>query len=255
MIEKLFGLKGKTALVTGSSQSLGLVFAKALGEAGARVILNGRDKQKLEAAAEEVRQSGIEAYTACFDITKKEEVVAAIEKIDKEIGTIDILVNNAGIQRRTKLEDFPENDWDDLMATNLKGAFLVTQQVGRRMIEKKAGKIINIGSMQCELGRQNITPYATTKGGIQMFTRGTAVEWAKYNIQCNGIAPGYFITKMTKPLADDKQFSSWLCARTPANRWGLPEELIGALILLASNASSFINGQMIFVDGGILSSM
>ena len=255
MIESLFGLQGKTALITGSSQGLGLMFAKILGSAGARVILNGRDEEKLLGAADELRSSGIETFIAPFDITKKEQVADAVEKIGKDIGDIHILFNNAGVQRRMPLEDFNEKDWDDIMDVNMKGAFLTSQQVVKGMIRNHAGKIVNICSMQSELGRQNITPYAASKGGIRMMTRGMAVEWAKHNIQVNGIGPGYFITKMTKPLADDEKFSSWLCARTPANRWGLPEELAGAVLLLSSEASSFINGQIIYVDGGILAAI
>jgi len=186
-----------------------------------------------------------------FDVTESKQIDAAKEKIQQEHGSIDILVNNAGVQRRHKLEDFPEEEFDEVINTNLKAAFLVSKSFVKQMIEKKSGKIINIGSLMSELGRDTITPYAASKGGIKMLTRGMATEWARYNIQSNAIGPGYFKSEMTKSLYENKEFDEWLCKRTPANRWGNPDELIGTLIYLASSASNFINGQLIFVDGGI----
>jgi gluconate 5-dehydrogenase len=251
----LFDLNGKNALITGSAQGLGLVLARGLGKAGANIIVNARTQEKIDVAVNLLKQEGITAYSSRFDVTCKEQISDAIKDIEDNIGSIDILVNNAGIQRRAPLEDFSESDWHDILETNLTGVFLTTQQVVKRMIVRRAGKIINICSMQSELGRQNITPYAASKGGLKMMTKGMAVEWAKYNIQINGIGPGYFITEMTQPLADDPKFNSWICSRTPANRWGDPEELIGAAVFLASEASNFVNGQIIYVDGGILAAI
>jgi len=175
-----------------------------------------------------------------------------VESIEKEIGGIDILVNNAGIQRRHPLENFPDKDWNDLIHTNLSGAFFVRKAVVKGMISRRSGKIINICSMQSEVGRPSIAPYAAAKGGLKMFTRAMTVEWAKYNIQINGLGPGYLITDMTRPLAEDPKFDAWIKGRTPAGRWGDPVELVGTAIFLASEASNFINGQIIYVDGGIL---
>lgn len=255
IIDKLFSLSGKTALITGSSRGLGLGFATVLGQAGAKVVLNGVNTETLDASVRRLRSSGLDAHGSAFSVTSRAEVTAAVERMEAEVGPIDILVNNAGIQRRHPAEEFPEAEFDDVIAINLKGAFIVAQAVVRGMIARKSGKIINICSLQSELGRQNITPYAASKGGLKMMTRGMAVEWARHNIQANGIGPGYFSTEMTKALVDDEKFSAWLCGRTPADRWGKPEELYGTLLLLASEASSFINGQIIYVDGGVLSSM
>jgi len=255
MLLDFFNIKGKIALVTGSSRGLGLVLAKGLGQAGAKLILNGRDKNRLDQTVIKLKNEGFEVYSAPFDITKKEQIIEEVSRIKKEVGSIDILVNNAGIQRRKPLEEFEESVWKEVIETNLTGAFLVTQQVVKGMIKRKTGKIINICSLQSELGRETIAPYAAAKGGLKMLTKAMTVEWAKYNIQINGIGPGYFITEMTKPLAKNKKFDQWLKNRTPAHRWGQPEELIGAVIFLASQASNFVNGQIIYVDGGVLSSI
>ncbi len=250
-----FNLQGKIALVTGSSRGIGFVLARGLGRAGAAVVLNSRNEDALNNAVDMLKNEGINTYGSVFDITKKDQVQVGIKQIENEIGPINILVNNAGIQRRAPLEDFNEEDWEAVIETNLSGVFFTSQQVAKAMIARKEGKIINICSLQSELGRQNITPYAASKGGVRMLTRGMAVEWAKHNIQINGIGPGYFITEMTKPLAEDKEFNAWICARTPANRWGDPEELVGAAIFLASSASDYVSGQIIYVDGGILAAI
>lgn len=255
LVSEMFNIKGKVALVTGSSHGLGKGYATVLGKCGARIVINSHVDTGLEETANELKALGIETYISKFDITKTKEVEAAIGKIEKEFGEIDILVNNAGIQIRHPLEEFPEEDFDAIINTNLKGAFIVSKAIAPSMIKKKCGKIINICSLQSALGRETIAPYAAAKGGLQMFTKAMCVEWAKHNIQVNGIAPGYFDTEMTKALVENETFNSWLCGRTPANRWGKPEELHGALLLLASNASSFINGQVIYVDGGVLVSM
>ena len=247
----LFDIKEKRILITGSSGGLGFVFAQALTEAGAKVIINGTNQKKLKNAGQILSQKGYQVSSMMFDITNAEEVEKKIAQIECEQGCIDILINNAGIQHRTPLENFPINDWNKVINVNLNGAFIVGKAVANYMIERKRGKIINICSLQSELARPTITPYATAKGGLKMLTRGMATEWAKYNIQVNGIGPGYFKTDMTRALWENKEFDSWLCSRTPANRWGDPQELVGALIFLASQSSSFINGQIIYVDGGI----
>lgn len=255
MNSSLFDLKDKIALITGSAQGLGYIIARGLGRAGAEIIINARSDDKIEKAVALLKEEGITAHGCKFDITKREQVEEVVRDIEADIGPIDILVNNAGIQRRIPLEEFPKSDWDEVIDINLTGSFLVSQQVAKGMIKRSGGKIINICSLQSELGRQNITPYAASKGGMKMMTRGMAVEWAKYNIQINGIGPGYFITDMTQSLVDDQEFNSWICGRTPANRWGDPEELVGTAIFLASDASSFINGQIVYVDGGILAAI
>jgi len=253
MLKRLFDLSGKRALITGSSRGLGFILAKGLAKGGAQVVLNGRNKEQLDNAIHQFDREGIKVAGYPFDISKKEQVVKSINLIEKEIGNIDILVNNAGIQKRCPLVEMKESIWRDVIETNLTGAFLVTQQVVKGMIKRKSGKIINICSLQSELGRETIAPYAAAKGGLKMLTKAMTVEWAKYNIEINGIGPGYFITEMTKPLAENKKFDQWLKNRTPAHRWGNPEELIGTVVFLASKASDFINGQIIYVDGGILS--
>lgn len=255
MSKSLFDLSGKIVLITGSAQGLGYTIARGLGKAGATLVINDMIQEKIDKAVAAFKQEGFAVFGSLFNVTVKDQIEKAVKKIEAEVGPIDVLVNNAGIQRRAPLEEFPEKDWDDIMNTNLKGAFLTSQQVVKGMIARKSGKIVNICSLQSELGRLSITPYAAAKGGLKMMTRGMAVEWAKHNIQINGIGPGYFITEMTKPLANDEVFDTWIRGRTPANRWGDPEELVGPAIFLASEASSFINGQVIYVDGGILAAI
>lgn len=247
----MFEVKGKIALVTGSSRGLGLVLARALARAGARAVLNGRDGERLQAARRSLEAEGLAAAALSFDITDEAAVREAVEAIERDIGPIDILVNNAGIQHRAPLEEFPEEQWRRILDVNLTGAFVVSKYVAQRMIRRRRGKIVNICSLQSELGRRTIAPYAAAKGGLKMLTRGMAVDWAQYNIQANAIGPGYFITEMTKPLAENPEFDRWCKARTPSGRWGNPEELVGALLLFCSSASDFINGQLLFVDGGL----
>ena len=244
-----FDLTGRRALITGSSQGIGFALARALGSAGAVVVLNGRDATKLEAAASVLRSEGLSAETATFDVTDYQAVASAIGRL----GTLDVLVNNAGIQRRAPLEDFPEATWHELMRTNLDSVFYVAQSVARGMIARKRGKIINICSVQSELARPGIAPYAASKGAVKMLTKGMCADWAKHGLQVNGIGPGYFETELTAALVADPAFSDWLCKRTPAGRWGRVEELAGAAIFLASAASDFVNGQIIYVDGGLTS--
>lgn len=249
---ELFDLTGKIALITGSSRGLGYTLAGGLGRAGATVILNGVNPERLDSAVQTLRSSGVQAYGAAFDITQAQEIQAQVARIEAELGPIDILVNNAGIQIRRPLEEFDERDWQRLLDVNLTGAFLTSKAVARGMIARRAGKIINICSIQSELGRPTITPYTAAKGGLKNLTRGMAAEWGRYNLQVNGLGPGYFITEMTQPLAADEKFDTWLKARTPAQRWGDPAELIGAAIFLASQASSYVNGHILYVDGGML---
>lgn len=253
--KNIFDIKGKVALITGSTGGLGSVFARGLAENGCNVVLNSRSAEKLNNQISAFKKSGLEMFGVAFDVTKSEEIKQAVQKISSEIGLIDILINNAGINKRAPLEQFNDNDWDTILDINLNGVYKVSKAVVKSMIQRRSGKIINIGSMQCELGRQTIAPYAASKGGVKMLTKGMAADWAKYNIQINGIGPGYFKTNMTKALYENTEFDQWLKNRTPSNRWGNPEELIGALLFLASNASSYVNGQMIYVDGGLLSTV
>jgi gluconate 5-dehydrogenase len=252
MITKLFDLTGKVILITGSSQGLGFILAKGLGQAGAKIVLNGRDDEKLQKAAGRLREEDVECSGYAFDVRDEKEIQRQVGLAEREVGQIDVLVNNAGIQIRAPLEQFQEEDWRRILDINLTGAFLTSKTIVQGMIKRKAGKIINVCSIQSELGRPTIAPYAASKGGLKMLTKGMATDWGKYNIQVNGLAPGYFKTEMTKKLYEDAQFDAWLCARTPANRWGEPEELLGAAIFLASSASSYVNGQILFVDGGMV---
>ena len=252
MSHTLFNLSGKRALITGSSQGIGYGIAQGLAEAGAEVILNGRDPAKLAVAAAELRKAGHKVYEAAFDVTSHASVAEAIAKIEAE-GSIDILFNNAGMQFRTALEDYPLEKFQELLRVNVESVFLVGQAVARHMIKRGRGKIINICSVQSELGRPSIAPYTATKGAVKMLTKGMCADWAKHGIQVNAIGPGYFKTPLNQALVDNPEFSSWLEKRTPAGRWGSPDELSGAAIFLASDASSFINGHILYVDGGITS--
>jgi len=254
-VKNIFSIEGKIALVTGSTGGLGFVFAKGLAHQGAKVILNGRNSEKLKARLQELEKEGFNASGYVFDVSQAEEVNASIQKMEKDVGPIDILVNNAGITVRTVLEEFKDENWENILGVNLTGAYLVAKAVVPSMIKRKSGKIINIGSVQSELGRPGIAPYAASKGGLKMLTKGMAVDWAKHNIQVNGIGPGYFKTEMTRALHENPETDAWLRGRTPSNRWGDPEELIGALLFLASDASSYVNGHMIYVDGGLLASV
>ncbi|MBK0089416.1 gluconate 5-dehydrogenase [Erwinia sp. S59] len=250
-MSQLFSLEGKRVLLTGSARGIGFLLARGLGEAGAEVIVNATTEQGAEQGAAKLRELGLRAHAKAFDVTQSAQVQKAVDEIEAEWGPIDILVNNAGIQRRRPFLEFPEQDWNEVIAVNQTAVFLVSQTVAKKMVDRQRGKIINIGSMQSELGRDTITPYAASKGAVTMLTRGMCVELARHNIQVNAIAPGYFVTEMTQALADDPAFTGWLTKRTPAARWGKPEELIGAAVFLASGASDFVNGHLLFVDGGM----
>jgi gluconate 5-dehydrogenase len=253
MKKDIFSLAGRVALVTGSSQGIGFALAEGLGEAGARVVLNGRNPEKLDVAAKSLEAKGIEVAVAGFDVTDEAAVQQGIDHIEETVGPIDILINNAGMQFRTPLEDFPIEKWRELMRVNVESVFIVGKAVAKGMITRRRGKMINITSVQSELGRPTIAPYTATKGAIKMLTKGMCADWAKHGIQVNAIGPGYFRTPLNQALVDNPEFSSWLEKRTPAGRWGNVEELIGAAVFLASPASSFVNGHILYVDGGITS--
>jgi gluconate 5-dehydrogenase len=249
----LFDLGGKVALVTGSSAGIGLTLARGLARAGARVVLNGRDAERVEAARARLGDEGIAAGAAVFDVTDSQAVARGVAGVVEAEGRIDVLVNNAGIQHRAPLEDFPEEAFRRVIDTNLTSAFLVGQAVARGMIAAGGGAIINICSVQTVLARPGIAPYAASKGGLGMLTRGMALDWGKYGIRVNGLAPGYFRTELNAALVADQKFGAWLEGRTPLGRWGETEELVGAAVFLAAPASSFVTGHVLYVDGGVTS--
>lgn len=251
----LFTLNGRRALVTGSSQGIGFALARGLAEAGAEIVLNGRDATKLDAAAAELRSGGATVHTLAFDVTDHGAARAAIDGFEAGTGAIDILVNNAGMQHRAPLEDFPADAFERLLQTNIASVFHVGQAVARHMIERGRGKIVNIASVQTALARPGIAPYTATKGAVGNLTKGMATDWAKHGLQCNAIAPGYFDTPLNAALVADADFSAWLEKRTPAGRWGKVDELVGACVFLTSDASSFVNGHTLYVDGGITASL
>ncbi|MBU2975959.1 gluconate 5-dehydrogenase [Zobellia sp. B3R18] len=253
----LFDLKGKVALVTGSTHGLGMAMAKGLGNAGATLIVNGNSSQeKIDEALKVYEKEGITAHGYKFDVTNEQAVIEAIQKIQKEVGEIDILVNNAGIIKRTPLEDMEVADFKQVIDVDLVSPFIVSKHVVKSMIARKEGKIINICSMMSELGRNTVGAYAAAKGGLKMLTQNMATEWAKHNIQVNGIGPGYFATSQTEPIrVDGHPFNEFIINRTPAAKWGDPNELQGAAIFLSSEASNFVNGHVLYVDGGILATI
>jgi gluconate 5-dehydrogenase len=250
----LFDLTGRRALVTGSSQGIGLALAEGLAAYGAAVVLNGRDPARLEAARDRLAAAGHAVATSAFDVTDPTEVAEAVARIEAE-GPIDILVNNAGQQHRAPLEDFSHDRWDALFATNVTAVFFVAQAVARHMIPRGRGRIVNIASVQSELARPGIAPYTATKGAVRNLTRGMCADWARHGLQINAIAPGYFRTPLNQALIEDPAFDAWLRARTPAGRWGEVKELVGAAVFLSSDAASFVNGHTLFVDGGITTSL
>lgn len=253
----LFDLKGKVALITGGTHGLGQAMAIGLGKAGAKLVINGASSQeKLDKAVAEYKNLGIKAYGYLFDVTDESQVIENISKIEKEVGVINILVNNAGIIKRTPLEDMEVADFEQVLKVDLVSPFIVSKHVVKGMISRREGKIINICSMMSELGRNTVGAYAAAKGGLKMLTKNMATEWAKHNIQVNGIGPGYFATSQTAPIRiDGHPFNDFIVGRTPAGRWGDPNDLQGAAIFLSSKASDFVNGQIIYVDGGILATI
>lgn len=250
-----FNLAGRIALVTGSSAGIGLALARGLASAGAEVVLNARNADKLAQAASALRAEGAKVHEAAFDVTDRQAVIHAVDRIEGEIGPIGILVNNAGMQRRASLEDVDEATWHTLMKTNVDSVFFVGQAVARHMIGRKRGKMINICSVQSELGRPNVAPYTASKGAVKMLTKGMAIDWGQHGIQVNGLGPGYFKTELTRALVDNQEFSAWLVGRTPSRRWGDVEDLVGAAVFLASDASRFVNGHILYVDGGVTATL
>jgi gluconate 5-dehydrogenase len=252
---ELFNLTGKRVLITGSGRGIGFEIAKGLGQVGAEVIISDIDSKRLDAAVAELQSMAIESHGVIMNVTDEPQIEKTIADIQENIGSIDILFNNAGINLRGPIEEYSFEDWKTVLDINLAGVFLVSKHVVKDMIKRQAGKIINTCSLMSELGRSTTAAYAASKGGVKMLTKAMTVEWAKHNIQINGIGPGYFVSEMTKPLVEDEKFNEWVCGRTHANRWGQLKELVGAAIFLGSDASSFVNGQIIYIDGGFLSTM
>jgi gluconate 5-dehydrogenase len=250
-----FSLQGRRALITGSSGGIGLALARALGQAGATVVLNGRDSDRLQTAQAALAADGLSVNIAAFDVTDAEAVRAGVADIEQRLGAIDILVNNAGMQIRNPLHEFADDDWHRLMRTNLDSVFYVSKAVAAGMIARGHGKIINICSVQSELGRPGIAPYTASKGAIKMLTKGMAIDWGPLGLNVNGLGPGYFKTELTAKLVDDPIFTTWLVGRTPSRRWGDVEELGGAAVFLASDASRFVNGHILYVDGGVTATL
>lgn len=253
MSTKLFDLSGRTALITGSSRGLGRAMAEGLAAAGAAIVLNGTNPDGVAQAAREMRAAGHTVHEAPFNVTDEPAIIAAFEKLDAAGVAVDILVNNAGVQFRRPIVELETADWKRVIDINLTAAFVIGREAAKRMIPRKRGKIINIGSLMCDAARVTVAPYTAAKSGLKMLSRTMTAEWAIHNIQANTIGPGYMLTDMNQPLVDDEKFNSWVIGRVPARRWGRPDELIGTAIFLASSASDYVSGQMIYVDGGMLS--
>ncbi|AKD03732.1 gluconate 5-dehydrogenase [Pontibacter korlensis] len=255
-MQNLFNLSGQVALITGATHGLGMAMAKALGKAGATLVINGNTPAKMEAALEQYRQDGLEVHGYLFDVTNESQAKEHIAKIEQEVGPIEVLVNNAGIIKRVPALEMEVEEFRKVVDVDLTAPFIMSKYVAQNMIPRKRGKIINICSMMSELGRDTVSAYAAAKGGLKMLTRNLATEWAKHNIQVNGIGPGYFATDQTAPIRyNGHPFNDFIVNRTPAGRWGDPEDLEGVAVFLASKASNFINGQIIYVDGGILATI
>jgi gluconate 5-dehydrogenase len=253
MADDLFAVDGRRALVTGSSRGIGYALARGLLEAGCTVVVNGRDPARLAAAGTQLAgDTGGTVHLSAFDVTDPASVSAGVARAEELAGPLDILVNNAGMQHRAPLHEFPDDAWHQLLHTNLTSAFLVGREVARGMMARGHGKIVNICSLQSEVGRAGIAPYAATKGGLKMLTKGMCADWARYGIQVNGIGPGYIETELTRALREDPEFDAWVRRRTPAGRWGSTSDIVGALRYLVAPASDFVNGQILYVDGGML---
>jgi len=254
MTNSLFSVAGKMALITGSSRGLGFALAKGLSEAGANVVIHGRNQNALNEAAKELETTtGRTPLTVSFDVTDQKSADSVLRDFMNTHGIPDILINNAGVQKRAPFNEFPADDWDSVLSANLSSVFYVSKPITTKMAERGAGKVINIGSVMTQLGRETIVPYTASKGGVAMMSKGMAADLARHNIQVNTVSPGYFKTEMNKALVADKDFNTWVEKRTPAQRWGLPEELVGTVVYLSSDASAFVSGQNIFVDGGMTS--
>ena len=257
MSANLFDLSGKVALVTGATHGLGMAMAMGLGEAGATIVVNGFSSDaKIVDAIKQYKASGIDAHGYRFDVRDETAVEAVVANIEQEVGPIDILVNNAGIIKRMPLLDMPLEDFEEVIRTDLTSVFVMTRPVVKSMIKRGGGKVINICSMMSELGRNSVGAYAAAKGGLKMLTRNMATEWAKHNVQVNGIGPGYFATSQTEPIrVEGNPFNDFIIQRTPAGRWGDPDDLKGTAVFLSSKASDFVTGQIVYVDGGILATI
>ena len=250
---KLFDLTGRTALVTGSSRGLGRAMAEGLAQAGARIVVNGTNPAKVDEAVAEYKAAGYQALACAFDVTDEPAIVKAFADLDKAGVEVDILVNNAGIQFRKPMLELDTADWRRVIDTNLTSAFVIGREAAKRMVPRGRGKVINIGSLTSELARATVAPYTVSKGGIKLLTKAMAAEWGASGIQANAIGPGYMITDMNEALISNPTFDAWVKGRTPQKRWGKPEELVGAAVFLASAASDYVNGQIIYVDGGMIS--
>ena len=253
MAQKAFDLSGKTALVTGSSRGLGQAIATGLAEAGATILLNGSNAVRLREAASAMREAGHAVQELPFDVTDEAAIKAAFARLDEAGTSVDILVNNAGIQLRKPMVELATAEWQRVIDTNLTSAFVIGREAAKRMIPRGHGKIINIASLMSDYARATIAPYAAAKGGLKLLTKAMAAEWAGHGLQANAIGPGFMLTEMTSVLAANPDFNAWLRARTPAQRWGRPEDLVGTAVFLASAASDYVNGQIIYVDGGMTS--
>ena len=250
---ELFSLAGKTALITGSSRGLGRAFAEGLAAAGATVILNGTNSERLSQACKEMSDAGMKVDMSLFDVTDEAAIKAAFDRFDTSGMQIDILINNAGIQFRKPMLELDTADWQRVIDTNLTSAFMIGREAAKRMVKRGHGKIVNIGSLTSELARATVAPYTVAKGGIKMLTKAMAAEWGEHGLQANAIGPGYMLTDMNAALTSNPEFDAWVKARTPARRWGRPDELIGTAIYLCSDASNYVNGQIIYADGGMIS--
>lgn len=253
MPTSLFDLSGQTALITGSSRGLGFAFAEGLAQAGARIVLNGIDQSRLEQSVEQLRAKGHDALSAHFDVTDESAIKSAFQRFDSDGIEVSILVNNAGIQFRKPMIELETADWQRVIDANLTSAFVVGREAARRMIPRGRGKIVNIGSLTSELARATVAPYTVSKGGVKLLTKAMAAEWSEHGIQANAIGPGYMITDMNEALINNPDFDAWVKGRTPMRRWGKPDELVGTCVYLASNASNYVSGQIIYVDGGMIS--
>ncbi len=250
-----FRLDGRLALLTGSSSGIGMALARGLGQAGARLVLNGRDVGKLASSASALRAEGLTVFEVAFDVTDRTACDTAVARIEAQIGAIDILVNNAGLQRRGAFHEFAPADWGAVMRTNVDSMFFVGQAVAKQMVPRGRGRIINICSVQSELGRPGTAPYAASKGAVKMLTKGMAIDLGPFGITVNGIGPGYFKTELTQQLVDDPTFSAWLINRTPSRRWGELDDLAPVAVFLASDAGRFVNGHILYVDGGVTATL
>ncbi len=250
MIKNLFDVKNKIVLITGSSRGIGYSLARGFAEAGSVVIINGTTDKSVREAVNKLKSDGLKIYGIPFDVTIQTEVERSIDDVEKNIGPVDVLINNAGIHRRSPLEDMTLEEWNRVIEVNLNSVFILSRTVARFMMKRQTGRIINITSINAEAARPTIANYCAAKGGLKMLTKAMATEWGKYNILTNAIGPGYFQTELTRPLADDPEFDAWVKSEVPLKRWGMVDELTGAAIFLASEASSYVNGHTLYVDGG-----